>query len=90
LKGERLALKVTDGCPGLAAALQTVYRRTRHQRCWVHKKRNLLDAVRRQDQAKVKTSTQAIYGVRVFARLMRLFSSFKGGGAINIRPWSSG
>src|ERR1044071_8744555 len=41
IKGRRLQLIVTDGCPGLAAAIQTVYPRTLHQRCWVHKIRNL-------------------------------------------------
>ncbi len=29
------AVGVTDGCPGLAAAIPTVYPRARHQRCWV-------------------------------------------------------
>src|SRR3954471_2193375 len=43
LKGDKLLLVVTDGCPGLAAALQTVYPRVAHQRCWLHKMRNILD-----------------------------------------------
>jgi len=34
--GNRLLLIVTAGCPGQAAALQTVYPRVKHQRCWVH------------------------------------------------------
>jgi hypothetical protein len=42
LEGKQLALIVTDGCPGLAAAIPTVYPRVRHQRCWVHKMRNVL------------------------------------------------
>src|SRR5207253_2939940 len=37
LEGKQLGLIVTDGCPGLAAAIQIVYPRARHQRCWVHK-----------------------------------------------------
>lgn len=61
LEGRHLALIVTDGCPGLAAALQTVYPRVAHQRCWVHKLRNLLGAVRRRDHAAVKAEAQAIY-----------------------------
>src|SRR5207245_1095299 len=36
LEGKHLALIVTDGCAGLAAAIPTVYPRARHQRCWVH------------------------------------------------------
>jgi putative transposase len=61
LEGRHLVLIVTDGCPGLAAALQTVYPRVAHQRCWVHKLRNLLGAVRRRDHAAVKADAQAIY-----------------------------
>ncbi|HSF28896.1 MAG TPA: IS256 family transposase [Candidatus Tectomicrobia bacterium] len=61
LAGRQLQLIVTDGCAGLAAALQTVYPRVAHQRCWVHKLRNLLAAVRRRDHPAVKADLQAIY-----------------------------
>lgn len=61
LEGRHVALIVTDGCPGLAAALQTVYPRVAHQRCWVHKLRNMLGVVRRRDHAAVKADAQAIY-----------------------------
>ncbi len=61
LEGRHLQLIVTDGCPGLAAALQTVYPRVAHQRCWVHKLRNLLGTARRRDQALMKADAQAIY-----------------------------
>jgi hypothetical protein len=37
LKGENLQRIVTNGCPGLAAAIETVYPRTLHQRCWLQK-----------------------------------------------------
>lgn len=61
LEGRQLQLMVTDGCAGLAAALQTVYPRVGHQRCWVHKLRNLLGAARRRDHAAMKVDAQAIY-----------------------------
>lgn len=61
LKGDKLLLVVTDGCPGLAAAIQTVYPRAAHQRCWVHKMRNILDKVRKRDYDAVKVHAQAIY-----------------------------
>jgi putative transposase len=61
LKGDKLLLVVTDGCPGLAAAIQTVYPRAAHQRCWVHKMRNILEKVRKRDYDAVKTDAQAIY-----------------------------
>jgi len=61
LAGKHLLLIVTDGCPGLAAALQTVYPRVPHQRCWVHKMRNILEKVRRRDYDAVRADAQAIY-----------------------------
>ena len=61
LEGRHLQLIVTDGCPGLAAAIPTVYPRVLHQRCWVHKMRNILEKVRKRDYDAVKRSAQAIY-----------------------------
>jgi putative transposase len=61
LLGHRLQLIVTDGCPGLAAAIQVVYPRVLHQRCWVHKMRNILEKVKKRDYDAVKTDAQAIY-----------------------------
>src|ERR1017187_7958355 len=61
LKGDKLLLVVTDGCAGLAAAIQTVYPRAAHQRCWVHKMRSILEKVRKRDHDAVKTDAQAIY-----------------------------
>ena len=61
LASDKLLLVVTDGCPGLAAAIQTVYPRAAHQRCWVHKMRNILEKVRKRDYDAVKTDAQAIY-----------------------------
>jgi putative transposase len=61
LKGDKLLLILSDGCPGLAAAIQTVYPRAAHQRCWVHKMRNILDKVRKRDYDAVKAGAQAIY-----------------------------
>jgi putative transposase len=61
LEGKHLALIITDGCAGLAAAIPTVYPRARHQRCWVHKMRNILQKVRKADYDEVKTGAQAIY-----------------------------
>jgi putative transposase len=61
LEGRNLQLIITDGCEGLAAALQTVYPQVPHQRCWVHKMRNLLEKVRKRDSDRVKADAQAIY-----------------------------
>jgi putative transposase len=61
LEGRHLQLIVTDGCPGLGSAIQTVYPRALHQRCWVHKMRNLTDKVKKRDCEQVKADAQAIY-----------------------------
>jgi len=61
LEGKNLQLIVTDGCSGLAAAIPTVYPRALHQRCWVHKMRNILEKVRKSDYDQVKSDAQAIY-----------------------------
>ena len=81
LQGKQLLLIVTDGCPGLAAAIPTVYPRVLHQRCWVHKMRNLLEKVRQCDYEAVKADAQRIYradgrsqaqaAARAFARRWR-------------------
>ena len=81
LQGNHLQLIVTDGCPGLATAIQTIYPRIAHQRCWVHKMRNILGKVRKADYDAVKADAQAIYladgrsaaqaAARVFCRRWR-------------------
>jgi len=77
LAGKRLLLIVTDGCPGLAAAIQTVYSRVRHQRCWVHKMRNILEKVRRRDYEEVKRGAQAIYLAESRAQAEAAFRAFR-------------
>ena len=61
----------------MAAAIRTVNTRVRHQRCWVHKMRNLRDGVRRRDQAAVKRQAQRIYLARNAAEARRAFGHFR-------------
>jgi transposase-like protein len=82
LKGAQLAMIVTDGCPGLAAAIQTVYPRARHQRCWVHKMRNILEKVRKRDYEQVKQAARAIYRALGLRQAEAAFRSFR-------RAWQS-
>jgi putative transposase len=77
LRGQRLQLVITDGCPELAAAIPAVYPRARHQRCWVHKMRNLCEAVRRADHDAVKQDAQAIYRAGSLAAAGRAFERFR-------------
>ncbi len=77
LRGEQLQMIVTDGCAGLAAALETVYPRALHQRCWVHKMRNICEAVRRRHHEQVKRDAQAIYQAPSLGQARRAFLRFK-------------
>lgn len=77
LTGEKLLLIVTDGCAGLAAAIATVYPRVLHQRCWVHKMRNILEKVRKRDYDAVKADAQAIYRGESRRQAQAAFRSFR-------------
>lgn len=77
LQGEKLELILTDGCAGLAAAIQTVYPRVLHQRCWVHKMRNILEHVRKRDYDEVKRGAQAIYRAQGRRQAEAAFRAFR-------------
>jgi transposase-like protein len=77
LEGKNLALMVTDGCPGLAAAIQVVYPHVLHQRCWVQKMRNILEKVRKQDYEAVKEDARAICLAPSLAAAREAFEHFQ-------------
>jgi putative transposase len=77
LCGKNLQLVITDGCAGLARAIETVYPRVRHQRCWVHKMRNILEKVKRREEAQVKAEAQKIYLAKNVAAARRAFERFR-------------
>ena len=77
LIGKQLQLIITDGCPGLAAALQIVYPRVPHQRCWVHKMRNILEKARKRDYDELKAGAQAIYLAGSAGEARELFRRFR-------------
>ena len=60
LTGEDLDMICVDGGSGLLAALPTVYDKVPVQRCWAHKIRNILNKVRKTDQAPVKADLHAV------------------------------
>ena len=61
LEGKELRLVVTDGCPGLQAALDVVYPYAPHQRCWAHKLRNVAAQVPRTVQEPCLRQAKRIY-----------------------------
>jgi transposase-like protein len=54
-------LAVGDGALGFWNALSEVFPDTRHQRCWVHKTANVLDALPKSAQPAAKRAIQEIY-----------------------------
>jgi transposase-like protein len=87
LHGAHLQLVITDGCAGLARALETVYPRVRHQRCWVHKMRNILEktkgATKRRSRPRRRRSTWRRMGWRRDGPLNASAST----GVRATRPW---
>ena len=61
LEGKSLRLVVTDGCPGLHRALDTVYPYVPRQRCWAHKLRNVAAKLPRKHQAACLKEAKKIY-----------------------------
>ncbi len=61
LEGKNLGLIVTDGCPGLHAALEIVYPRVRKQRCWAHKLRNIAAKMSKKVQKECMKQVSLIY-----------------------------
>ena len=77
LRDKHLQLIITDGCPGLAGAIQTIYPRVLHQRCWVHKMRNIREKGRKRDRDELKQMAQAIYLAANRKQARAAFRSFK-------------
>lgn len=61
LKGQRLRLITTDGCPGLHRALDTVYPYVPRQRCWAHKLRNVAAKLPRKHQETCLQEAKRVY-----------------------------
>lgn len=64
LVGDNLRLVVSDGCPGLRRALDTVYPYVDRQLCWVHKMRNVAQRLPRRIQKDCLAGVRAIYQAR--------------------------
>ena len=89
LKGDKLLLVVTDGCPGLAAAIQTVYPRAAHQRCWVHKMRNIWRRSAGATTMRSRLMRKPFTWPTDAARPWLLPAPSADAGEANIPPWSN-
>ncbi len=76
------ALAVGDGGLGFWAAAGEVWRQTKHQRCWVHKMRNVLDKLPPKERGEAAKSLRAIYLSRTSeeakSKLMTVAKSWRG------------
>jgi len=72
--GPRLA--VADGALGFWSALEEVYPETRHQRCWVHKTANVLNALPKSLHAKAKAQLHEIWMAPTRAEAIAAFDRF--------------
>jgi putative transposase len=61
LEGKKLKLIVSDGCKGLANAIDIVFPKAKHQLCWAHKMRNILNKVKAADQDEVKKDLRKMF-----------------------------
>ena len=69
-------LAVGDGALGFWSALDEIYPNTRHQRCWVHKSANVLNALPKSVQAKAKEALCEIWMAETRADAQRAFDQF--------------
>lgn len=77
LKGKNLKLIVTDGSKGFANAIDLVYPHAKHQRCWVHKLRNIAVYLKKTDQKAVLKDAKKIYKASTHREAVELFKAFK-------------
>lgn len=77
LRGSNLKLIITDGCPGLKAALDVVYAYTKRQHCWVHKLRNVAKCLRKSDEKIVLAEAKEIYKASTKRQAIHIFKRWK-------------
>lgn len=69
-------LATGDGAMGFWAALNEVYPQTRHQRCWMHKMVNVLNALPKSVQGKAKADLKEIWMAPTLDVAERAFKRF--------------
>ena len=76
IKGQALRLVVSDGNPGLGTALGRTWPRVAHQRCWVHKLRNLENKLKK-SQAPCLDQAKGIYQAPHRKAAVKRFQAWK-------------
>lgn len=76
LQGEYLRLIITDGGGGLHAALDMIYPQVKRQRCWVHKLRNVANAIPRRYQVECLPEAKGIYSAVSYREAVKRFKGW--------------
>ncbi len=76
LRGRWLQLITTDGNPGLVAAVRSVWPAVAHQRCWVHKLRNVENRLKRSQQQCLE-ELKGVYQPATAREALALFRAWK-------------
>jgi len=69
-------LAIGDGALGFWKALDEVYEKTRHQRCWVHKTANILNKLPKSSQPKAKQALHEIWQAETQKSAEKAFDLF--------------
>jgi len=77
LRGAKLELIVSDGCPGLWAGTEEVFPFVEHQLCWVHKLRNVANNCRREYLKDCIAHARQIYLSPTVKIAMRVFREWE-------------
>lgn len=70
------AIAIGDGSLGFWGAINEIYPTTKHQRCWVHKTRNILDKLPKSSQDKAKQMLHDIYLSETKSNALKAWDSF--------------
>lgn len=71
-----IGLVMGDGIDGLWKAVREIYPKSRHQRCWVHKMRNILDKVPKKAHDEVLEQLRLMYHAKSYKESQQLMREF--------------
>lgn len=77
LKGKNLKMIITDGSKGFAHAIEIVYPYALHQRCWVHKLRNVTKHLKKADIKPFKADARLIYNAPTHREAVAAFKNLR-------------
>ena len=77
LEGKNLKLVITDGSKGFASGIDLVFPHVKHQRCWVHKIRNIMKYIRKNDVKAFKAAIHKIYSASSHRNAVHAFKTLQ-------------